>query len=151
MGTEGRKRSSTDWRARRQEDWAIGRTLLCPGCCGPVHANFFEGFDYGPDCKHDDYRSFKCGESTFKVGPHGSLAYIELKDPRPLQIALDSEFAKRQAARQKELDEFRASGKASITFTRACGTVVTGYIPKGPLPSTQHGVDCRCVVDHKPQ
>ena len=123
--------------------------LRCPGCCGPVVLNFFDGYDYGPGYKRGDYHSITCGKLYPKsrctdVGPHGSLAYIDVADKRDLQTALDEKFAKDQVALDEELVEFKASGAESVTFTRGCGTRVT-YVPAGRKPATTHGVDCKCV------
>jgi hypothetical protein len=131
------------WNARKENERTLGAIVRCPGCCGPAFASFFEGYDYGPAMKKGDYHSFTCGESYIKIGPHGSLAYVEVSDKRPVQQAIDERFAERQRARQQDLVEFLASGAESVTFTRGCGTVVT-YVPKGPLPATTHGVDCKC-------
>lgn len=132
------------WNARKEHERTLSASIRCPGCCGPAFANFFEGFDYGPDMKKGDYHSFACGESYIKIGPHGSLGYIEVADKRPVQQAIDEEFARRQVDRQEDLDEFVKSGATEKVFTRGCGTIVH-YVPKGPLPATKHGVDCKCV------
>jgi len=123
--------------------------IRCPGCCGSVVAQFFDGYDYGPNMRRADYYAYTCGklngqwQTLTDIGPHGSIGYIDVADPRPLQAALDEEFAKLQTSRQEDLDDFVKSGAESVTFTRGCGTVVT-YVPQGPLPATAHGIDCKC-------
>ena len=116
--------------------------LRCPGCCGPVYANNF--------CAEEEasrFTAYTCGESIFKTGKHGSLAYIRPGDTRELQQALDEEFAKKQAARKDWKDRFLAGEE--LYEERSCWGPVTRtrvtHCPRGALEATTHNVDCKCV------
>lgn len=130
-------------------------SLRCPGCCGPVVATFFKGYDYGR-AKKGDYYAYTCGSLTlkmrgetrwldFKVGPHGTLAYLELTDRRRLQNALDEEFQRRQDSREQELKEFEESGDEFVTVAGCFPGVTRQYVPQGKLETTEHGVNCACT------
>ena len=130
----------SDFHTGRQEQAPDG--VRCPGCCGPVYRNHF--------CAKEEaqrFTSYTCGKSTFKIGLHGSLAYIRASDDRDIQQALDEEFAKKQADRDDYKQRF-LSGEHLTQHSCWGGreTVIT-HCPKGRLEATTHNVDCKCVKE----
>ena len=120
--------------------------LRCPGCCGPVAVHFNTGFDY-PGAKSDDYHTYNCGGPEItQIGPHGTLAYIQVTDKREKQAALDEEFAEKQVSRTETAKKIAAGDHSA--------DVITGCFPgasvklgiTGPLMQTTHGSDCSCAT-----
>lgn len=133
---------STDAKIRELEG------LRCPGCCGPVSVNFNTGFNY-PDTKSDDYHTYRCGGPKFtEIGPHGTLAYVQVTDKRAStpQVAINEEFVKKQEARAATAKKV-AAGEDDADVITGCfpGTSVKLGIT-GPLGQTFHGKDCSCVT-----
>jgi len=120
----------------------IPEGIRCPGCCGPVYRNYF--------CSEDEDRRFTaytCGTSTFKVGAHGSLAYIRPGDDRDLQVALDEEFEKDQDARDDYKRRFLAGEKLTRHSCWGGPPIAITHCPRGRREATTHNIDCKCVKE----